>query len=220
MKEHPILFSTEMVKAILDGRKTQTRRVIKLSRSWFDKNGKLVDTNYWKGEDLVKTIKCPYGQVGDHLWCKETHYRFGHWVKNGITKTGKQKWRFKANDHEVWFWDNPPTENVHRLGEKNAVGWFKRSSLFLPREFSRLTLEITEIRVQRVQEISGDDALAEGVSLDGAIVGHDYNIDSEYREGFLIAQYRALWNSINGKKYPWESNPYVWAITFKVIRQQ
>jgi hypothetical protein len=193
MEEHPILFSTEMVKAILDGSKTQTRRVIKLSRSWFDENGKLVDTNYWKGEDLVKTIKCPYGQVGDHLWCKET------WASDCTC-------------------ENPECNGViYKAGYAGKIipdKW--RPSIFLPRKFSRITLEITEVRVQRLQEISEADIIAEGCWWDTFNMG-----------GKLLHQgdvpdiwYRHLWNSINGKKYPWESDPWVWAITFKVIRQQ
>jgi len=197
-----------MIQAILDGRKTQTRRVIKLSRSWFDENGKLLDTNYWKGEDLVKTIKCPYGQVGDHLWCKET------WASDCTC-------------------ENPECNGViYKAGYAGKIipdKW--RPSIFLPRKFSRITLEITEIRVQRVQEISLEDADAEGVSV--------YDSTGDYGD---VLDYRTLWNKINGKirnrkftlddksnkhwlkeqvgEYSWKSNPWVWAITFKVIRQQ
>ena len=194
MGEYPILFTTENVKNILENRKSQTRRVIKHPESY----------EHIRECDFC----CPYGQVGDRLWVKETHYRFGHWSKNGFSKTGKQKWLFKANDKEVRYFDNPPTENLHSLGEKNAVGWFKRSSLFLPRWASRITLEITEIRVQRVQEISLEDAEAEGVNV--------YDSTGEYGD---VLDFRTLWNKINGKKYPWEDNCWVWAISFKRVEK-
>ncbi|MFA5252743.1 MAG: hypothetical protein WC454_09200 [Phycisphaerae bacterium] len=203
-----------MVKAILAGSKTQTRRVVKDVPDWVTEIG-------WdcfsqtKGLDWVagrgiykdkgpaeKFIRCPYGQIGDRLWCKETHYRFGHWVKNGLTKTGRQKWLFKPNDKEVRYMDNPPTENVHRIGEKNAVGWFKRSSLFMPRWASRITLEITNIRVELLQDITETGAISEGCC-------------NAYHPDFHVGEFRDLWDSINSKTYPWESNPWVWVIEFK-----
>jgi hypothetical protein len=197
MTERPILFSTPMVKAILEGWKSMTRRVVKGSGDA-------------KACEKLLIEDCPYGQVGDRLYVKETHYRFGHWVKNGLTKTGRQKWLFKPNDKEVRFMDNPPTVNVHKLGEKDAVGWFKRSSLFLPKELSRITLEITNIRVERLQEITEEDAKAEGCYGTG-------RPDIQTALPLYTHTFQRLWDSINGKTYPWSSNPWVWVIEFKKV---
>lgn len=156
MKEKPILFSSPMIRAILDGKKSMTRRVIKPQPP---SASSLED---YKAEFSVAghDYKCTYGQVGTAVWVKEAHYLYGYWEKNGLTKTGKQRWRFNYEWLQgVKYPDNPP-QRICR--EKNQRGWFKRSSLFMPRWASRITLEITGIRVQRVQEISEEDAIAEG----------------------------------------------------------
>lgn len=255
MREHPILFSTPMVKAIFAGNKTQTRRVVTKRNSeigeggdwdkldfngeykysskpktkvsaWVDhgfpnSNGKYnyqylhVPYNFKEWETIYRVY--PRYQVGEHLWVRETHYRYGHWVKNGLSKTGKQKWTFKAiNGDFVCYISNPPDDikrNSYRL-----TGWYKRPAVFMPRKFSRITLEITNIRVQRIQDISELDAFAEG-------------IDTEYDKNYLLAEHHSLagvpvipsvhafsclWNTINEKRgYGWDKNPWVWAITFK-----
>jgi hypothetical protein len=98
----PIIMSTDMVKAILDGRKTQTRRVIKPQPEGkygtIFKNGE-VEFRVDVGEipKVLNHYKCPYGSIGDKLWVRETFYCYGHWIKNGISKTGRQKWRFVDN---------------------------------------------------------------------------------------------------------------------------
>ena len=225
MTERPILMSKLMIRAILDGRKSMTRRVVKGldklavqhqqyhigqirydTEDYFTRFEKLAGWSAFADTSPYGTlVKCPYGQAGDGLYVKETHYRFGHWVKNGLTKTGRQKWLFKPNDNEVRFMDNPPTVNVHRLSEKTAVGWFKRSSLFLPKSLARLHLEITNIRVERLQDIAPLDAIREG--LEG-----ECHFGDNWKERFGI-----LWDSINSKTHPWESNPFVWVIEFRKV---
>ena len=200
MNEHPILFSTEMVKAILDGRKSQTRRVIKLP-----KDCTRVQQDYLLSFNRNTFNISPYGQVGDRLWVRETHYRFGYWAKNGFTKTGKQKWTFKADSNEVYYMDSPPLEDAQKPHERNVRGLFKRPSIFMPRWASRITLEITEIRVQRLQSITKIDANAEGF----------FSLSMMQWETMMFQRY---WDIINGKKYPWESNPWLWAISFKRIK--
>ncbi|MFA5378198.1 MAG: hypothetical protein WC455_20765 [Dehalococcoidia bacterium] len=219
MKKHPILMSTTMIQAILDGRKTQTRRVIKpqptISACGLILHGAEWLEQYMTSEneivhigDYSKRHRCPYGQVGDHLWCKET------WASDCTC-------------------ENPECNGViYKAGYAGKIipdKW--RPSIFLPRKFSRLTLEITEIRVQRVQEITDKEIQAEGVEVTFFEPG-EFGIANpcatgvvDLPNGYTIYTtargcFTALWNSINGKKYPWESNPYVWAITFKVIRQQ
>lgn len=177
MKEHPIIFSADMVKAILDGRKAQTRRVIKsvaegaswLILNWNDRTQYLIPENK---EALI--TKCPYGQVGDRFWVRET------WCL-GDDLDGQEAIYYKASKPDI--------------GE-----YIWKPSIFMPRWASRITLEITEIRVQRVQEITTDDAIAEG-------------IDKHY---FWRTGFQELWDKINAKRgYEWNANPWVWAISFK-----
>ncbi len=224
MKEHPILFSTPMVLSILQERKTQTRRIIKpqpidnteIDGNFFEGNHKgyvKVDNHpTWKEQYVYEF--CKY-EVGDILWVKELHYRFGSWKKNGLTKTGKQKWIFRADKHftEIRYFDNPPFKverNTHRL-----IGWYKRSSLFMPRKAARILLKISDITLEMVNEISEEDAIAEGVAhgeqperknIGGYVASMILNARSEYA---------ALWESINGDD-SWEENPWVWVITFVV----
>ena len=212
--DKPIIFSTDMVKAILEGRKTQTRRVIKpqppskfpypwLSGSrviWSEKEAG--DYPMWNNFS-----QCPYGQVGDRLGVKETHYRWGHWSKNGLTKTGKQKWTFKHENDEVRYFDNPP-EAVQRNSFRGTA-WYKRPSIFLPKRYIRTWLEITDVRVERVQEISEDDAKAEGIGWQ-----FEQQRIPQYWESYKKA-FSVLWDSINAKRgYGWDVNPWVWVIGF------
>ena len=124
-------------------------------------------------------FKCPYGQAGDHLWVRETFWKH---------ETGAIF--YKADNDNI------------RNGEK-----FK-PSIFMPRSASRITLEITNIRVERLQEISNEDSLSEGIAIP------DEPVHFAPREYFKI-----LWNNINSKKYPWSSNPWVWVIEFKKVEK-
>lgn len=212
MKERPILFTGAMVRALLAGTKTQTRRVVnpqpvhrlidvpsppKSSHcpeggraEWYDTNGVHPGT----------IVKCPYGGPGDRLWSKETHWRYGKWRKNGVSAKGRQKWKFQAMDHDLGVQFAAP-EPPPKRGKR---GWHKRPSIFMPRLASRLTLEITNIRVERLQDISEEDARAEGAQQWG-------DNDGAFRKGYEI-----IWETINGLG-SWDLNPYVWAITFKIV---
>lgn len=191
-----------MVEAIEDDRKTMTRRVVKDKQTLA-----VIEAGILKG---IETL-CPYGQIGDVLWVKETHWAFGEWEPNGTTKTGKQRWEFKRHiDTDVVF-KKPGT--VMPLRYRKA-GWYKRPSLFLQKRDARIFLRITNIRVERLQDISEEDAKKEGVqalrygykhyTLKGASAEHA-------RHSFLT-----LWKSINGEQ-SWNSNPYVWVIEFEKI---
>jgi len=239
MKERPILFSTDMVKDILEDRKTQTRRVIKDPRRHSSGRDAFLSSNVGKPsmgdieKELALNLKpnfpCPYGQVGDRLGVKETHYRWGHWVKNGFTKTGRQKWTFKADGDEVRYCDNPP-EAVQRNSFRGTA-WYKRPSIFLPKKYIRIWLEITELRVERLQEITGSDVLREGFPWHG--------IGATMQFGYRppLTWFVDLWDSLNAKRkptkydqehgitepitpsYAWASNPWVWVIEFKRYEQ-
>jgi len=125
MKEYPILFSGEMVQAILDGRKTQTRRVIN-PQSLLDNKTR-----------VTACYECPYGAPGDSLWVRESCQIYGHWVKNGHTKSGAQRWKFSIHASKKvlyagGFVKSPPN--------KTQLGFYKRPSIFMPRWASRILL--------------------------------------------------------------------------------
>lgn len=192
MEEHPIIFNTEMVKAILDGKKTQTRRVIKPQPFYqrgilrWDKN-KTISINMNDHSDLAIPY-CPYGQVGGKLWVKETFdYVFGDEGDYIL---------YKANDADLKHF-----EELKKAGIK--VTW--NPSIFMPKDLSRITLDIIEVRVEGLHNITEEDIKAEGIE------------DNLTKIGFYYA-FGQLWNSINAKRgYGWDTNPFVWVISFKVI---
>jgi hypothetical protein len=190
-KEKPILFSGDMVKAILDGRKTQTRRIVKpqpyLRAGLWQWDPTRSDHDIWLENEAFdsgdfgpwRLAMCPYGVPGDRLWVRET---------------------FTTD------FIGPRNRIVYRTD--NEVGICKwKPSIFMPRAASRITLEITEVRCQRLHEISDDDAISEGVTAttkEWLGVGH------------AVAVYSDLWDSINGKG-AWDKKPWIWAISFKRI---
>ena len=242
MKERPILFSGPMVRPILNMRlgvwppeaidpgkpiKWNTRRVCKDQtpvKYWYGKSLPMIPDGKEKYTGWVKDIKnvaigipskCPYGAPGDRLWVRETHYRYGVWCKNGFTRTGKRRWKFKFYTQEVRCFDNPPDKILTIKGDK--VGWYKRPSIFMPRWASRINLEITDIRVERVQDISYADCLAEGMPpvpcLDDPAL-----TEKQITDICVDATFRPLWESINGKRgYPWAKNDWVWVVEFKRV---
>jgi len=191
MKARPILFSGPMVRAILDGTKTQTRRVVKHKPD--------ADCPYHENNIAVA---CPYGKVGDRLWVRET------WKPHYDCMVGTCI-RFRADDLN-W----KPTAWTHDQGgwcELNEETPQWRPSIFMPRWASRLTLEITAVRVERLQAITEADAKAEGVEW----LNQGYRIyGREACTYSAIQSYRTLWESINGFG-SWDTNPWVWVIEFK-----
>lgn len=182
--DKPILFSSEMVKAILDGSKTQTRRVIKPQP---DKDsiptvvtaGGCAGFQAFFGDLDMPMYCCPYGQSGDHLWVRETFCDVGNPFFEGV------RVYYKATD---------------TISEYNK--W--RPSIFMPRKYSRIMLEVVSVRVERVQEISHTDVCAEGGPF-----GYSASSDEDFRK---------LWNSINSKRgYGWDTNPFVWVIEFRKV---
>ena len=208
VKERPILFSGEMVRAILDGRKTQTRRVVKpkANEKWLDwitdKNGnRLYDSNGNKrlliSSENGKEISCPYGVPGDLLWVRETHYR---WTGCGAPP--------RANfNRDRCYVDHPELLAMSRSGQIVSV-----PSIHMPRWASRITLRVTDVRVERVQEITHNDALSEGVDdVDQAPYGY-----SAY--SYAIANFRRLWESINAARgFGWDANPFCWVVSFERV---
>lgn len=199
MRELPILFSGPMVRAILEGRKTQTRRILKVQPP--PDCGRLIvetypptrvdrDGNEYPGEEIFGVtsedgdfgLKSRY-KVGDRLWVREEHYRFGHWepVPGVKTKAGRMKWRFVPDSDGCLF--ESGRHVAFRRGrhhkDPETPAWHKRIGRFMPRALSRLTLEVTDVRVERLQDISEEDALAEGVEVDlwdQAVVSRNYAV--------------------------------------------
>lgn len=190
----PILFKTEMIRAILDGKKTQTRRVIK-PQPIVDYDSGYV---YWKKSQFdihgmplsIELPKlCPYGTEGDILYVRET------WLNDNHID-GKRGYCYKADFSNTFA---------------SSVCW--APSLFMPKEAARIYLEIKEVRVERLQNISANSAISEGISLPN--YAEQYIKDVDYPTPPEI--FCELWDSINGKKYSWSSNPFVWVIEFEQI---
>ena len=191
MKERPIILCTEMVRATLEGRKTKTRRVVRELKYYLPKTWDIAVPHNMYAEPYLKIpyqpegdviggrYSCPYGQVGDRLWVRET----------GVWDDSKGFVAYKANMPDV-----------------NAK-W--QSPIFMPRWASRITLEITDIRVERLQEITEEDANKEGNPYPD--MGGKGSLPP-------LWWFKKLWDSINAKRgYSWESNPWVWVISFKRI---
>lgn len=205
MKSRPILFSPLMVKAILEGRKTQTRRVIK----------NLLEVDY-PGEkklSFVDAAVCLYGSPGDELWVREACQILGYWRENGTTKSGKQAWKFIEHRSQLCLYDGHFVESPKNREE---LGYYMRPSIHCPRWTSRFVLKITYIRAERLLSISEQDAIAEGVTkkayyaTDGK---DDFFVESEYGGNYQEG-YFALWNSINGYDAH-KVNPWVWVVEFE-----
>ena len=192
--EHPILFSGEMVRAIMEGRKTQTRRVIKpqpndIRESPFVKSG-IEDTHGYE-------IKRKYAP-GDRLWVRET-------------------WHKHSDD------DDFCTGEIHYRATEICVGTKWIPSIFMPRWASRITLEVVNVRVERVQDICFEDCLSEG--CDSGFEHYDGSCnhieDGSCCQGWHYGSkwnFRYLWDSINAKRgYGWDANPWVWVIEFRRV---
>lgn len=223
MKEHPILFSTPMVQAILEGRKTMTRRIAKVPN--YDHYGTnimdwgLSEHPYFKGGKWYYTIqsdvddsstnelKCPYGQIGDRLWVRETFQYVS------IPKEYKG-FVYKASGGLDWEMSNDE--------------WKWKPSIFMPRKASRISLEITNIKVERLHDISEEDAKLEGVLLHKSGRHYlDYMKQRAKLTQFIYSadtakeSFKTLWTLINGfrdEPFAWFKNPWVWVVEFKKIK--
>ena len=198
-KESPIIMSTELIKAIQAGRKTQTRRII---RSPYQEFGHITSQGYGNWEDRTgQTFRCPYGWTGDLLWVRET------WGTNTVDHHTKPS--LLPETTRIWY-------KADYKNDFDFHAW--RPSIFMPKWASRITLEIAKIRVEQVQDISVDDAIAEGIkqiSNDRHWAWRDYT-----GNGLRLSpkmSFETLWDSINDKRgYPWSSNPWVWVIEFEL----
>lgn len=226
MSAKPILFNSEMVRAILDGRKTQTRRVIKpqpneQSFAGMIKNGGCARfyTLHVPFNPSVTDVRNPYGRPGDTLWVRETHYLYGRFEFTGkLTPTGKKETTFVHADKPVRS-SVRYSDNLPKLAKsKFDLGWHRRPSIFMPDWAARITLRVTDVRVERVQDISESGAIGEGVDVyshGGAGLNYVVN-NMTAREP--VDAFELLWDSINAKRgFSWDSNPWVWVVEFEVV---
>jgi len=232
MKERPILFSAPMVRAILNGSKTQTRRVVKpqpsdahnfagftISSIHPSDEGKAV----WGRGDTramlldAHRVRCPYGKPGDQLWVRETWDFLPDGGPDEPNVAMIRYWAGGDMERRVV----PPDFNPNIYSYEK-----KRPSIHMPRWASRIQLEITNIRVERLQDCSPADAVAEGIELSeqGRCKMYDHKDGEEHLQyagkRFTkdpIESYRSLWLSINGPG-SWDANPWVWVVEFRRIK--
>lgn len=202
MTERPILFSAPMVRALLAGRKTQTRRVVRHPHvaeieAWHFNGVSWRFGVYGEGGGAADLggMRCPYGVEGDRLWVRET------WAKAGEAGDAVE---YRADNHDP-----------------RAARW--RPSIHMPRWASRLTLAVTGVRVERLQDISESDAIAEGIEEHRGVKAA--GVSSAWRDYGNVGRwcpdsvesYRSLWESINGRG-SWAANPWVWVVEFEVCK--
>lgn len=213
MRERPILFNGDMVRAVLNGSKTQTRRIMKVQPE-SNQFGLLRITDSTKRSDIGKyhwaepnatgthlrwpLFSCPFGAVGDRLWVRET------WAEAGGSAPELQLYRANYPAHVPSHYENvPPAESIR---------W--RPSIHMPRWASRITLEITGVRVERLQDISEADARAEGVHWsDGN--PNEFGLPTQLVVN-AKEEFAHLWRSIYGEE-SWQANPWVWVVEFKRV---
>lgn len=230
MKERPIIFSGEMVRAILRDKdpKTVTRRIIKIqppsdeyilstlcdctASAYRRKIGKHCWLKLCEDGINIKNrvdpyFSCPYGKVGDRLWVKETHLLWrslnGQLIYDELT------------DAPIYA-DDPEYEALKSEGKKlkkaEGCGWEVVPSIFMSRESSRITLEITKLWPERLKEITDEQAIKEGIT---------FSENEEVWPGRATIRFQELWDSINAKRgYPFCDNPWVWVVEFKKVEQQ
>ena len=223
MKERPILLKGEMVRAILRDRKTQTRRILKTDHHDIVE---CEDGSLWPWrEDLENGgdiwYPCPYGKPGDRLYVKETFWAWGRWETRFNSKRGRDEWNFldmTREDRKEYIYASDGVAEMDASKSRSGAlpAYWKRPSIFMPRWASRITLEITSVRVERLQDISEADALAEGIDHDSPHRSYFASDQGGPAFGSAGAAYRHLWNGINGPG-SWDANPWVWVVEFRRV---
>jgi hypothetical protein len=218
VKERPILMSSLMVQAILAGRKTMTRRVVKPEPTGFSVLDRVAEGGEGPNDPYAAAVfrwpngdkqswGCPYGKPGNRLWVRETFA-----PRSDVDHTAEPEkargyclYRADGSEHPAWgvHW--------HDFGDR----W--KPSIFMPRALSRITLEITGVRVERLQDISRIEVESEGIPD----YGHEFRDGmtemelDEWRNRSHVENFAFTWDQINGKTHPWASNSWVWVISFR-----
>lgn len=233
MTERPILFSGPMVRAILAGTKTVTRRLVKPAPvRWVTPREECATTpEVWQttghsgrwschGATGDETRACPFGVPGDRLWVRETWaaVHFSAEYVDGFPTGYSDDWEGSKTipkDSCDGYWVPQYAADPHHETSAEDRGWAWRPSIHMPRWASRLTLEVVSVRVERLQEITEEDARAEGITNlrtqtgPTTLAGRPWATES-----------RLLWDSINGERASWESNPWVWRVEFTRMEAQ
>jgi hypothetical protein len=202
IKERPILFSAPMVRAILEGRKTVTRRVV--NQDWIQSERLPIETapglfHFWcSGEH-----QCPYGRPGERLWVRETHFINDY-------REAKVPEAERADTEIIYRADPLPCWE----GEESEIRW--RPSIFMPRWASRILLEITAVGVEPLQDITYEEAVAEGVHRDSGCREWTATDEGGTCHKYPIPAFRDLWAGINGS-HAWDANPWVWVVGFRRV---
>ena len=246
-KEHPIIFTSDMVKAILNLSKKQTRRIVKPQPVWVDYPEWMIepdkDRGFWAWQKNKKTFEtsrpdgpfdtflnlCPYS-VGDKLWVKETYLRPGGGY---IDEVGEYVWSWDGNTQKSLLYCADGHKSAGRLSPDNPRLWYRKMpSIHMPRWASRILLDITNVRIERLNQIRTLDCIHEGIPQTWGGFG-DYppewaiqSISERYgdagshlydnrtsKENFIL-----LWESIYGKE-SWEQNPWVWVLDFDISEE-
>jgi len=225
MKEHPILFSAPMVREILAGRKTVTRRIIRQMlceghggpdraalRAFDQSTGVATFGDAIPDDPCPVQVKCPYGVPGDRLWVRETHCRDDSTVYFYRADEDAPECACPCDLSTGGYPEHcryhPGCEGCY----PSAIRW--TPSIHMPRWASRITLEITDVRVERLQEITEEDCIAEGTGLAKIQDARDPC------RGPLIDGFANAWDRINGKRAPWAINPWVWVVAFRQLEAE
>ena len=215
MRERPILFSSSMVRALLAGTKTQTRRIVKYTPA-------LGEPAAWPAARTARWLNsagagryCPYGHPGDRLWVRETWCLSNPEFADECPCDGRPTRLCGDGDSTLWAWYAATDEGVTSSGERadgsERSPW--RSPIYMPRWASRITLEITGVRVERVQDITEEDARAEGVEE----FARAHCAPGALAELGAVEVFHIGWHGIHGDG-AWERNPWVWCVSFKVVQ--
>jgi hypothetical protein len=233
---HPILFQQEMVKANLDGRKTETRRIIKPQPDDTRAKGKNVKTvadyftgvpekgkaYYWKANgcwNSSEPFKCPYGQPGNILWVRENYLK-PPFITHKLLREGADTWPkfdYTASCDEI------------EIEQYKSWGWQLKPSIHMPKEACRMFLLLKEVKVERLQDIKRDDCIAEGIAYQHndfqKWYGQEGNWYDYERKTFAplpsgkispSMSFMSLWKSINGED-SWQQNPWLWVLKYEVL---
>lgn len=220
-----------MVKKIIAGEKTQTRRALGERPEWLT-TGELEREGgndggpwFWRSADGLEerdpVLACPYGVKGDRLWVRERCWIWGRWRRNGKTKAGKPAWKFEATNDRLdlcALWPQvlyeQPTESIAKRDGRGFWGWVCRPGIFMPRWACRRYLKITRVRFDRLDEIDERDVRAEGMEI---TFGDEHPLTQEERDEIASARFVSGFQKLNGFTED-ATEIWVWVIDFKPVK--
>lgn len=235
MRILPITVSADLIPPILTDHKLRTRRILahQPTDDWmrntrqFSANGTVFDfegkQNFWISAGDQHGEVMPTCKPGDILYVREEHFAWGYWedVEGEFTETGKQKTKFIDREGYALF---PNTFGCNAQTTRNGTGWHKRLARFMPKKYARIFLKVTDLRVERLQDITEDEALLEGVLEydDGTFKNYSTQKGLRGEDGveclMAIGSFQTLINRVNGPG-TWDANPWVWVISFKRVER-